>query len=101
MKETDILNYVLRSTMEKENMKRTAEPGRIVIVKLTALDDFGINNTEAIKLIYDTGNLQKDLCRSIFVGLPNTGVANECKLHRSIRLMSRMTKLKIQILMNS
>lgn len=41
-----------------------------------------------------------DLSRSIFVPMSKKTGAEECELHRTIKLMSILTKLTIRILMN-
>ena len=54
--------------------------------------------TDIINKIYDTGEIPEDLCRSIFIALTKKLGAVECELHRTISLMSHITKLILRII---
>ena len=49
--------------------------------------------------IYDTGEIPEYLCTSIFIALPKKPGAVECELHRTISLISHITKLIQRIIM--
>ena len=49
--------------------------------------------------MYNTGTIPNSLSRSIFITLPKRTHAKECELHRTISLMSHITKLMLKILM--
>ena len=60
---------------------------------IKALGDFGIEKlTIMANEIYDTGKIPQDLSKSIFIALPKKPGAIECELHRTISLMSHITK---------
>ena len=50
--------------------------------------------------IYDKGTIPGDMLRSIFVTLPKKTAATECENHRTISLMSHLTKIILRILLN-
>ncbi|GFO40407.1 RNA-directed DNA polymerase from mobile element jockey-like [Plakobranchus ocellatus] len=65
-----------------------------------ALEDFGIGKvTHLLNEIYDTGQIPTDLSKSIFIALPKKPGATECELHRTISLMSHITKILLKIIM--
>ena len=75
-------------------------PDNISVEMLEALEGIGINKMESVmNKMYDTGKIQRCLSRSIFVTLPKKAGATECELHRTISLMSHITKLMLKILM--
>ena len=91
----------MTAALAKSKRNKAAGPDGIVTEMLTALDDFGIKKiTELINEIYNSGEIPEELSRSIFIALPKKPGANECGLHRTISLMSHITKLLIRILMN-
>ncbi|GFO11990.1 RNA-directed DNA polymerase from mobile element jockey-like [Plakobranchus ocellatus] len=64
------------------------------------IEDFGIGKvTDLLNEIYDTGHIPTDLSKSIFIALPKKPGATECELHRTISLMSHITKILLKIIM--
>ena len=101
MEGPEILRSEVRAAIAKMKRNKTAGPDKIVIEMVTALEDFGIEKvTEVINEIYNTGEIPEDLSKSIFIALPKRAGANECELHRTISLMSHITKLTLRITMN-
>ncbi|GFR89803.1 endonuclease-reverse transcriptase [Elysia marginata] len=49
--------------------------------------------------IYDTGEIQTDISRSVFIALPKKPGATEYELHRTISLMSHVTKILLRVVM--
>ncbi|RUS77743.1 hypothetical protein EGW08_014502 [Elysia chlorotica] len=69
-------------------------PDNISVELLEALDDYGMDKiTSLLNEIYETGQIPADITKSIFIALPKKPGATECELHRTISLMSHMTKL--------
>ncbi|GFS03554.1 hypothetical protein ElyMa_004635000 [Elysia marginata] len=83
-----------------KNGKATG-PDNIAAEQIKALDEFGINKiTELLDEIYETGEIPKEMLKSIFIALPKKDGATECELHRtSISLMSQVTKILLRIVM--
>ncbi|GFO27892.1 endonuclease-reverse transcriptase [Plakobranchus ocellatus] len=85
-----------------KNMKhgKATGPGNISVELIEALEDFGIGKvTHLLNEIYDTGQIPTDLSKSIFIALPKKPGATECELHRTISLMSHITKILLKIIM--
>ena len=75
-------------------------PDGIVIEMIKTLDDFGIEKlTIMANEIYDTGKIPQDLNKSIFIALPKKPGTIECELHRTISLMSHITKFILRVIM--
>ena len=67
---------------------------------IESLDEFGIDMlTDFLNAIYDSGEIPSDLSKSIFIALPKKPGATECESHRTISLMSHITKILLKILM--
>ncbi|GFO10081.1 endonuclease-reverse transcriptase [Plakobranchus ocellatus] len=82
-----------------KNGKATG-PDNIAAEQIKALDEFGINKiTELLDEIYETGEIPKEMLKSIFIALPKKYGATECELHRTISLMSQVTKILLRIAM--
>ncbi|KAK3769433.1 hypothetical protein RRG08_066440 [Elysia crispata] len=71
-------------------------PNEIIL----ALEEMGIGmTTKLFNAIYDSGTIPEDLAKSVFIALPKISGATECELHRTIRLMSHITKALLRVLM--
>ena len=55
--------------------------------------------TKLLNAIYDSGAIPEDLAKSVFIALPKIPGATECELHRTISLMSHITKVLLRVLM--
>ena len=67
---------------------------------IEALEDTGINKLESImNKLYNTSTIPNSLPRSIFITLPKKAGNTKFELHRTISLMSHMTKLMLKVLM--
>ena len=64
------------------------------------MGDFGIEKiTDLLNEVYDTGQIPTDMSKSIFIALPKKPGATECESHRTISLMSHVTKILLRIIM--
>ena len=87
--------------MKKTKKGKAPVPNNITIELLEALEEFGVDQiTKFLNNIYDTGEIPEDLSKSIFITLPKKAGAIECELHRTISLMSHLTKIFLWIVMN-
>ena len=83
-----------------KNNKATG-PDNIAVELVKELNDFGVEKVAAIaNKIYNTGHISSDLSKSVVITLPKQSGASECELHRTISLMSYITKLIPRILLN-
>ena len=103
--------YMIRT--EKENLPITSEEVAKAIrsmpkkkapgpddITIQALDDFGIQWLTALaNKIYNEGHFPDEMSKSIFITLPKKPGTTKCELHRTISLMSHMTKLILKILL--
>ena len=67
---------------------------------IQSLHELGVDAiTNLVNKIYDTGEIPEDLTKSIFIAIPKKSGITECKLRRTISLMSHVTKILLKILM--
>ena len=92
--------------MEVQNalnhMKTGKTPGtdNITTEMINALEEYGIDQvTRLLNAIYDTGDIPPELCNSIFIAIPKKSGALECDQHRTISIMSHITKILLRIIM--
>ena len=84
----------VQAAMKEMIYGKAAGPDNITIETLDALGDWGIVFiTNLVNQIYDSGEIPKEMCNSIFIMLPKKDGATECGMHRAISLMSHITKL--------
>lgn len=77
------------------------KPRPLYIVNLALKKRLGINNLcEMINVINKSGEMLENHNKSIFLAMKMRAKKNKCKVHRTIRLMSKISKLIIRILMN-
>ena len=55
--------------------------------------------TELANIMYDSGNIPDDLCKSIFIALPKKSGTIECESHTTISLMSQVAKVILRVLL--
>lgn len=68
---------------------------------LKAMDDKGISRiTKLLNDIYENGHVPEGLAESIFVQLPKKPATVKCEEHRTISLMSHLTKVLLKVIMN-
>ena len=84
------------------NTKKGRAPGpdNITVEEIEALGEYGIQVlTKLLNDIYNTGYIPADMLQSIFIALPKKPGSIECEDHRTISLMSHVTKLLLRIIM--
>ena len=85
------------------NLKKGKSPGHdeITIEMILASGNFGLRKiVELANKIYNTGYIPKEMYRSIFIAIPKKPNAVECSLHRTISLMSIITKIILRVILN-
>ena len=95
---------ILRSEVEHaiNRMKRGKATGadQIAIEMIIALKEFGVEKlTDFANKVYDAGTFPEELSKSIFIALPKKTGATECELHRTISLMSHITKILLRVIL--
>ena len=81
-------------------MRKSPGPDDIVTEMLVAAGDMGIAEvTKLSNMMYIQGGFPSELNKSIFT-LPKVNGATKCEKHRTISLMSHITKLVFRIVIN-
>ena len=76
------------------------KPDDVAIEEVEALGEFGIENvTDILYEIYDTGEIPTEMSKSIFIALPKKPGTTECEVHRTISLMSHVSKVLLRVIM--
>ena len=95
-----ILKDEVEAAIKKMIHGKATGPDNIAVEQIEALEEFGIMKiTELLNEIYDTGQIPTETLKSIFITLPKKAGATECELHRTISLMSHVTKILLRIIM--
>ena len=81
--------------MKRLRKGKSAGPDRIAIEILLALGEYGI---EILKM-YVNGKIPRDLLKSVFIALPKKQGAIDCETHRTVSLMSHVTKILLRVIM--
>ena len=82
-------------------MRKSPGPDDIVTEMLVAAGDMGIAElTEPSNMMYIQGGFPSELNKSIFITLPKVNGVTKCEKHRTISLMSHITKLVLRIVIN-
>ena len=91
------VEHALRGMPEK----KSPGPDGITTEMLVAAGEVGILElTELSNMIHNQGSFPSELDESIFITLPKVNVTIKCKKHRTISLMSHVTKLVLRIVIN-
>ena len=69
---------------------------------LTALGEFAIKETtKLLNIIHVTDEIPTDLKKSVYIAIPKKKLGTiECDQHRTVSLMSHLTKVMLRVLMN-
>lgn len=83
-------------------MKRGKAVGgdEVTAEMIEALGDFGVDLvTDINNKIYNTGNLTTQMCESVFVVIPKIAGTLQCNKHRTISIMSHITKIILRVIL--
>ena len=95
-----IMKDEVRKNVKSMKKGKAGGPDKITVEMIESLDEFGIDMlTDCLNAIYDSGEIPSDLSKSIFIALPKKPGDTECESHRTISLMSHITKILLKILM--
>ena len=93
------LENEVREAIKYTKNNKAPGPDELKVELIKCLEDFGVQKlTEIINDIYNSGAIPEDLSRSIFVTLPKKPGTTDCECHRTISLMSHVTKILLRIL---
>ena len=95
-----ILKAEIVKAMKSMRKGKAAGPDEVYIELIQALDDLGAEwMTKIVNKIYEEGHFPTDMSRSVVITLPKKAGTTKCELHRTISLMSHMTKVTLKILL--
>ena len=96
-----ILEEEVRNAFRKMKSGKAAGPDDLPFELIAALDELGIKSvTKLVNSIYDTGTIPEDMKKSVYIALPKKPGTVDCDQHRTISLMSHLTKVLLRILMS-
>ena len=96
----EIMREEVENTIKNMKTGKATGPDMISTEMMQALEGIELDAiTKMLNTIYDTGEIPKEMLQSIFIVLPKKQGATECEQHRTIRLMSHMTKILLRIIM--
>ncbi len=82
-------------------MRKAPGPDDIATEMLVAAGDVGLQEmTKLTNMMYRDGCFPKDMNKSIFITIPKVRGTVKCEKHRTISLMSHITKLVLRVIMN-
>lgn len=94
-----ILEAEVRNALKHMKTGKAPGPDNIMKEMISALDEFGTKMiTDLLNEIYITGYIPEDMCKSVFIALPKKAGTIECEQHRTISLMSHVTKILLRII---
>ena len=97
----EILEEEIRYAMKTMKKGKSAGNDKITIEMIEASGDYGLRKiTELTNKIYDTGFIPEEMAKSIFIVIPKKPGTIECSQHRTISLMSQLTKIILKVILN-
>ena len=97
---TIILKSVVNCAMRSMKKGKAVGNDGEALEMISALRVFGVNElTKLFNKIYASGNIIEYMCESVFNTLPKVEGTLECKDHRTISIMSQVTKKLLRIIL--
>ena len=95
-----ILREEVRCAMESMKSGKAVGGDGVAVEMLHALGDFAVEQlTSLFQKIYETGNIVDSMCESVFVALPKIEGTLECSKHRTLSIMSQITKILLRVIL--
>ena len=93
------MNEDVKAAMKKFKEVKAVLSDGFDIEMLDALRDFTPNElTSLFNTIYETGYMVSSMRESIFVSIPNVEGTLKCNKHRTISIMSQITKILLRVI---
>ncbi|GFS15743.1 LINE-1 retrotransposable element ORF2 protein [Elysia marginata] len=90
----------VRAAIRKMKSGKATGPDGVAVEMIEALEEYWVEMlTSLLNEIYDTGEIPADISRSVIIALPKKPGATDCELHRTISLMSHVTKILLRVVM--
>ena len=82
-------------------MKNAPGPDGVLTKMLVSVGVYGLEELMRLaNMVYSHGYFPKELNKSIFITLPKISGTTKCEKHRTISLLSHITKLILHVVMN-
>ena len=95
-----IMNEEVRLAVKSMKKGKAVGEDGVALEMIIALGDFGIEElTKLFNRIYNTGNFVKCMCESVFIALPKVEGTLECGKHRTISIISQVTKIMLRVIL--
>ena len=95
-----ILKEEVAAALKAMKKKKAAGPDDIITEMLATAGEVGIERTtELANIMYESGKLPDELCKSIFIAIPKKAGTTDCEAHRTISLISQFTKVVLRVLL--
>lgn len=84
----------VQSALEYMGSGGTPEPDNITVEVTSALEECGVDRfTGLLNMVYGAGDVPPDLCRSMFIAIPEKAGALECDHHFTISIVNHLTRI--------
>ena len=100
MEGPSILKCEIEKAMRKMKTGKAAGEDGIVVEMLRAMGDWGTKQIMQItSFMHDTGEMPKQMRKSLFVTIPKKTGTLECAKHRTIAISSQVSKISLRVVM--
>ena len=90
----------MKHALKKMKKGKAAGPDNVPIELITVLKDIGIMEvTKLLNIVYNTGEIPHDLTKPVFIAKLMKPGTTDCEQHRTISLMSHLTKVLLRVLL--
>src|SRR5215469_136269 len=84
--------------MNKMKLGKAVGNDGIALEILKALENFAVEKITTLdNKIYESGELTSQMSKSVFITIPKVHETLECEKHRTISIMSQVTKILIRL----
>ena len=91
----------VRDAMKQMKKNKAVGNDEIAFEMIEALGNFGHDKiTDIANFVYESENVPDEMIESIFIALPKKPGTTDCKAHRTISLMSHVTKIILHVILN-
>ena len=91
----------IRNAMTQMKKNKAVGNDEIAFEMIEALEIFGLEKiTDIANFVYESENVPDEMIESIFIALPKKPGTIDCKEHRTISLMSHVTKIILRVVLN-
>ena len=91
----------VRDAMKQMKKNKAMGNDEIAFELIKALGNFGHDKiTDIANFVYESENVPDEMIESIFIALPKKQGTTDCKAHRTISLMSHVTKIILRVILN-